>query len=428
MEIVLLFALLLVFLALGVPIAVSIGLAALGTIVLGDMSVPLSLVPRQVFAGINSYALMAVPFFVLAGEMMNAAGVTQRIIRLALGAVGWVRGSLGQVNVTGSLLMAGVSGSGAADTAALGTVLIPEMEKQGYSRAYAAAVTAASATVGPIIPPSVLFVIYGSLTNVSVGTLFLGGILPGLVMGALMMVTAYVTSRVRGYQQDPEPFSLAALTGAMLGGLAAMVVPVVIVGSILTGFATATEVGVIAVVVSLLLGVLVFRQLGSWRDLGGVLARTVRMSASILFIIATSGLFANVLTRLQFQGLLLDTLLSLSRDPTVVLVLIVVAILALGVFIDVAPLLIMFAAPLAAVAGTIGYDPVYFGVVVVLAATIGAVTPPVGGYLIIASAIARVPIGSTVRPLLPFWGALLASLAVLIAVPQVVTLVPSLAS
>ncbi|WP_150463193.1 TRAP transporter large permease [Nesterenkonia ebinurensis] len=425
MEMLILFGLLILFLAMGIPVAVSIGIAALGTILVADLSVPLSLVPRQIFGGMNSYALMAVPFFVLAGEMMNAAGVTQRIIRLALAVVGHIRGSLAQVNVLGSLMMSGVSGSGAADTAALGTVLIPEMAKKGYSRSYAVAVTAASATIGPIIPPSVLFVVYGSLTNVSVGALFLGGVLPGILMGALLMVVAYYTSRRRGYQQKVAKFSWSELGAAALGGLVAAVVPTIIVGAIFFGIATATEVGVIAVVVSMLLGVVAFGRLRGMRELTGVLTRALTTSAAILLIIGTSGLFANVLTRLQFQGMLLDTFLSISTNPTVILIMIVVSLLVLGLFIDVTPLLIMFAAPLAAVASEIGYDPIFFGVLVVITATIGAVTPPVGGYLIIASGIARIPLTQTVRPLLPFWLSLVASLGILIAFPQLVTFIPS---
>lgn len=428
MEILLLFVLLLLCLALGIPVAVSVGLAALGTILLAGMDVPLTLVPRQIFAGLNSYTLMAVPFFIMAGEMMNASGVTDRIIRLSLAAVGHIRGSLAQVNVFASLLMSGVSGSGAADTAALGTVLIPEMKKEGYAKAYAVAVTTSSATVGPIVPPSVLFVIYGSLTGVSVGSLFLGGILPGVLMGLLMMVVAYFTSRKHGYQQDPNPFSFSYFASALLGGLVAMVVPLVIVGSILFGLATATEVGVVALLIGFLLGALAFGKFRSWHELAEVVTKSVKMSAVIMFIIATSGFFANVLTRLHFQDTLLDSVTSLTNNPTIILVLIVVSLLLLGAFVDVTPLLIMFAGPLFAVSSAIGYDPIFFGVVVVLAATIGAVTPPVGGFLIIASGIAKIPITQAVRPLVPFWGALIIALALLVAFPSIVTLLPSLAA
>lgn len=427
MEILGLFLFLLVFLALGIPVAVSVGLAALGTILVSGMDVPLALVPRQIFAGLNSYTLMAVPFFIMAGEMMNASGVTDRIIRLSLAAVGHIRGSLAQVNVFASLLMAGVSGSGAADTAALGTVLIPEMKKKGYDRSYAVAVTASSATVGPIIPPSVLFVIYGSLTGVSVGSLFLGGILPGIVMGLLVMIVAYFTSRRHGYQQNPDPFNLSNLVSALLGGLAGMIVPVVIVGSILFGLATATEVGVVALLIGFLLGALAFGKFRSWGELAGVVTKSVKMSAMIMFIIATSGLFANVLTRLQFQNTLLDALTGFTSNPTMILILIVISVLVLGAFVDVTPLLIMFAGPLFAVSSMIGYDPIFFGVIVVLSATIGAITPPVGGYLIIATGIARIPITRAVKPLIPFWGALLVALALLVAFPSIVTFIPSLA-
>lgn len=428
MEILGLFLFLLLFIAIGIPIAVSVALAALGTILVTGMDVPLSLVPRQIYAGFDSYTLMAVPFFIMAGEMMNASGVTDRIIRLSLATVGHIRGSLAQVNVFASLLMAGVSGSGAADTAALGTVLIPEMQKKGYDRAYAVAVTASSATVGPIIPPSVLFVIYGSLTGVSVGSLFLGGILPGVLMGALMMVVAYFTSRWHGYQQDPDPFSFSKFASAFLGGLAGMIVPLVIVGSILLGLATATEVGVVALVIGFLLGSLVFGKFRSWRELGDVVIKSVKMSAMIMFIIATSGLFANVLTRLKFQDTLLDALTGFSSNPTIILILIIASLLVLGAFVDVTPLLIMFAGPLFAVSSIIGYDPVFFGVIIVLTATIGAITPPVGGFLIIATGIAKIPLTRAIRHLIPFWGALLVALALLMTFPWVVTFIPSLSA
>lgn len=268
--------------------------------------------------------------------------------------------------------------------------------------------------------------IYGSLTDVSVGDLFLAGILPGLIMGMITMMIAYLTSRRRGYQQDPRPFSTAELAASALGGLAAALVPIIIVASILTGFATATEVGVLAVLTALVLGLLAFGRLRGKAELATVVGRSIRMSTAILFIIATSSLFANVLTRLHFQDLLLDFLTSISSNPTVVLILIVISLLIIGCFIDVTPLLVMFAAALATVADTFDFDPVFFGVVVVVTATIGAVTPPVGGYLIIASGIARIPVTSVVRPLLPFWGALLAALVLLMAFPALATWLPSL--
>lgn len=425
MAFVYLFGSMIVFFALGLPIAVSIGLSSLLTILLAHLAIPLELVPRETFSGLDSFALMAIPFFVLGGELMNAAGLTTRIVSLAEAAVGHIRGSLAHVNIASSLLMAGVSGSGAADAAAIGTVMVPAMEEKGYPRPFTTALTAASSTVGPIVPPSVLFVIYGFLTNVSIGGLFVGGVIPGVVMSLSLMAIAAWVCRRRGYQQTPRPFDLRRLGRSALAGSAALVVPFIIVGSILTGFATATEAGVVAVAVAVVLGLVFYGTLRSVGELRRVVMSSVRTTSIIFFIIATSGLFGNILTRLQFQDSVLSGLQAVASTPREMLAAIVVALLVLGCFIDVTPLLIMFAAPLAHVGTELGFDPIYFGVVIVISATVGGVTPPVGGYLIVTSSVAKVPISAAARVLVPFVVALLFAIAVLIAFPVLVTFLPS---
>lgn len=422
-----LFGSLLIFILMGIPIAISIGLAGLiGLLMISGSGVPLVLVPSQMFAGLDSFALMAIPFFILAGEMMNQAGLTTRIIELADSVVGHIKGGLAHVNVLGSMMMAGVSGSGAADTAAIGTVMIPSMRKKGYGADFSVVLTATASTVGPIIPPSVLFVIYGFLTNTSIGALFLGGAIPGIIMALGLMVTAHFVTKVRDYEQVQKAFSIRRVAVASKHGIVAIIVPFIIVGSIITGVATATEAGVVAVFIALFLGIFVFKTLRSYGKVHAVVEKSVHTTAIIFLILATSAIFSNVLTRVGFQSLVLETLNTLASTPTQMLIAIVGFILILGLFVDVTPILVMFAAPMSAVAAQIGYDPIFFGVVMVISAMIGSVTPPVGGLLLISCGIANIPLTATFKILIPFVLTLVVTLLLIIVFPNVVTFLPSL--
>lgn len=426
MELALLFGSLLLLIALGVPVAFSIGIASLLTLLLTDIGVPLEMLPRQMFTGMDSFPLMAIPFFILGGGMMNEAGLTTRIIRFADALIGHVKGSLAHVNILSNLMMAGVSGSGAADAAAMSTIMLPQMEKAGYDRDFAVSLTACAATVGPIVPPSVLFILYGYLTNVSVGDLFIGGLLPGIVMGGCLMVVSAVISRRRGYQQSPRPFEWQRVIKAGPAGLVALLAPAIIAGSILTGFATATEAGVVVVALALVFGLVLFRTLRSTRSLLRVVENSIHTSAMVFMIIATSTLFSNILTRLRFQQLLLDGLSAISDKPWPMLLMMLLVLLILGLVIDVTPMLIMLAAPFAQVAATLGFDPIFFGVAFVIAAMIGSVTPPVGGVLMIVATVGRLPLTATLRVLPPFVLALIGALLLVLLVPATTTLLPSL--
>ncbi|WP_243299309.1 TRAP transporter large permease [Bacillus litorisediminis] len=425
MSIILLFVLLIFFVFLGIPIAVCIGLAALTTIILVGLGIPFTLLPAQMYSGMNSFTLMAIPFFILAGEIMNRAGLTIRILNLAEACVGHIRGGLAHVNIVASMIMAGVSGSGAADTAAIGTAMIKNMKEKGFKLNFAVVLTAAASTVGPIIPPSVLFILYGFLTNVSVGKLFLGGVIPGILMSIGLMVCSYIICLKEGYGKAHEKFEIKRLTKAGKEGLLALIVPFVIIFSITTGFATATESGVIAVVISLILG-LIFKTLTKKETLYGAIIDSTHSTAIIFLILATSAVFSNILVRSQFQFLVIDTLHSITSSPILSLFLIIVFILIIGMFVDVTPILIMFATPMAQVGEQLGFDPVFFGVVIVIASMIGSITPPVGGLLLISASIGKIPIADTFKILIPFVLTLVLILLLIVLVPQIVTFLPNL--
>lgn len=424
----LLFSVFGVLLVVGVPIAFAIGLASLAVILI-DGRLPLTLVPSRMFAGMDSFPLMAIPFFILTGELCNASGLTERIIRLANVMVGrHVRAGLAKVNIVASMLFAGVSGSVAADSSAMGSLLIPAMTRSGYGRDYSVAVTATSSTVGALIPPSILMVVYGFLAQVSIGQLFLGGFVPGLMVGGALLVVAHFVAVRRGYDfrdAGPETGGLSELVSALKGAALALLIPLIIIGGIVGGIFTPTEAGVIAVACALVAGVLVYRTL-HYRALHAAFVNAAITTTIVMLILGTSALFANLLARARFQSLLLDGLAAISADPTLQLLTIMAFLFVLGFVIDVTALLIMFAAPLAVVGASLGYDPVHFGVVIVLIALIGAVTPPVGTLLLLSCGIAGIPLSQALRVIWPFVGALLAVNLLIVFVPELVLFVPRL--
>lgn len=409
------------------PIAFAIGLASLAIILL-DGRMPLTLVPSRMFAGMDSFPLMAIPFFILTGELCNASGLTERIIRLANVLVGrHVRAGLAKVNIVASMLFAGVSGSVTADSSAMGSLLIPAMTRSGYGRDYSVAVTATSSTVGALIPPSILMVLYGFLAQVSIGRLFLGGFVPGLMVGGALLLVAHLVAVRRGYdfRDTLEPGAVPGLGEAFKDAWLALVIPLVIMGGIVGGIFTPTEAGVIAVALALVAGVVVYRTLNG-RALHGAFLDAAITTTIVMFILATSSVFANLLARARFQSLLVDGLAALSPDPTIQLLAIMTFLFVLGFVIDVTALLIMFAAPLAIIGITLGFDPVHFGVVIVLISLIGAVTPPVGTLLLLSCGIAGIPLSHVLKVIWPFIAALVAVNLVLVFVPELVLFVPRL--
>lgn len=419
------FITLLALLFLGVPVAFSIGISSLAAIYLFGINVPLSTLPANMFAGLNSFTLMAVPFFILAGEVMNKAGVTSRIISFADAWVGHLKAGLSHVNVLCAMILAGVSGSGTADAAALGTSLIPAMEEHGYEKDYAVALTAAANTVGPIIPPSTLFILYGYYTGTSVSALFLGGLLPGVIIGLSVAALSYLLCKKHGYGQDTKRFSFSRAVKQTLVNGPAVLIPVFLIVAITTGLCTATEAGVFISVLSIILGVC-YGSLRTFADFYDVIKRSVMGTAGIFAMLATSGIFSNILARAKFQAIMVENLQGLISMPKLLLLAVFAFILILGCFVDVAPMVTMFSATFCAVAVQAGISPLEFGVIFIISGMLGSITPPVGCLLFITTQISGVPMTKTVKRVWPFMILYTVCVMLLILFPGICTFIPGL--
>ena len=402
-------------LALRLPIAFALGLACLVYLLL--TGTPLVVMPMKMYSGIDVFVLLSIPGFILAGNLMNAGGLTQRIVAFANHLVGHVRGGLALANIASSMLFAGISGTAISDTASIGSVMIPAMRREGYDPAFACAVTAASSTVGPIIPPSVSMIIAATLTGLSVGKLFLAGAIPGLLLGAsLLGYTAYVARR-RGYPKHARS-SWRAVGRSLRETFWALLMTVVILYGILGGLFTPTEASVVAVLYAGAVGTFAYGRLSPKRILA-VTLDALRTSAALMVLIGFANLFGYLLVAERLPQAIAGQILAVSDDPYVVLLLINLLLIVVGTFMEtIAALLILFPI-LLKVALAVGVDPIHFSVIALLNLMIGLTTPPLGVCLFVAAGIGKVPVGAVSRAGLPF---LLVSLGVL----ALVTLVPGL--
>ncbi|MEZ5658401.1 MAG: TRAP transporter large permease [Burkholderiaceae bacterium] len=400
MDVLVLVVSLVVLILLGAPIALAMVLLPTVYILLTDAA-PLLTVPHQMYEALAKFPLVAVPFFMLTGELMNTSSVTQRILRLSTVLVGRMRGGLAQVNMVASLFFAGMNGSAVADTATIGTVMIPAMIRRGYSRAYAAAVTAIGSTIGGIIPPSIAMIVLASAVNLSVGALFAAGILPGLVIGFMLMAVAWVVACVKGHERSDEPFSLRALLGAARGAILALSVPLVLVVGIFGGWFSSVEAGAITVFVALALGIVAYRDI-DLRGLFGALNRSVRLSASVFVIVAAAGPFSWLLARLGALDMLEGWLMSFADSRLAFATALLVVILVAGMFMDAAANIIVLGPMLVPACAAAGFEPVQAALVVVVGFLLGTVTPPVGVCYFTANAIAGARLERTAAALLPF--------------------------
>lgn len=417
----------LILLVIGVPIAFAIGLGSLYPIITSG-NIPLELVISRMFGGIDSFPLMAIPFFVLGGSLATACSLTEKIVGMASFLVGRMRAGLAHCNIVAAMLFGGITGSAVAESAAFGSILIPGMVAKKYPPAYAAGVTASASVIGSIIPPSTLMIIFAYLTGTSTGRMFLGGAIPGVLVGLALMITAHILA-VRhniGVDETAKPRTLAGLKTTLRECGPAFAIPAVILGGIVGGIFTPTEAGVVAVVVVLLLGQFVYGGF-TFRSLRKAFLEAGYTTSMVMLILATSTVFANLLTRARFQSTLIDMLGSVSSIPEIQMLLILLSLIGLGLFIDATAVLIMFAAPLAAVCAGIGYDPVHAGVCIVIACLIGGVTPPVGTLLFIAAGIARIKISEASIGIAPFVLALIIVNIIVMLVPQLVLFLPNLA-
>lgn len=403
--------------AASVPIALSLGIAA--TPLLLGKGVPLIAVPQVVFESLDSFALMALPLYVLAGRLMQYGGIAERLVELAKALVSWIRGGLAAAVVLTSMLFATISGSSAATAAAIGSMLIPEMEKQRYPRPFAAATTASSGELGVIIPPSGAMIIYGVITGVSISDLFIAGLLPGLMIGATLMLGAIGISAYKGYGER-QPLQiipyLRAIGTATRHASLSLFMPVIILGGIFGGFFTATEAAVVAVFYALFVGIFVYRKI-TFRMLPQIFAQSAVTSAVVMIIVAFASMFGFALHLLQAPqkiGMLLSTV---TTDPLIFLLMVNLFLIVVGMFMETFATIIILGPILAPIAATYGIHPVHFGIIMIVNLAIGMVTPPVGVNLFIACGVARVSMEQLMRPLVVFLMILLTNLMIITYVP-----------
>lgn len=410
-----------VIMLIGAPIMTALGLSAAMALQSGDRS--LLIVVQMAFQSLDSFSLMAVPFFILAGHLMQSGGVARRLVQLANAFVGWIRGGLGAVAVLTSLLFATVSGSSSATTAAIGSVLIPEMEKKGYPRSFAASIAASSGELGAIIPPSIPMVVYALTANVSVGALFIAGILPGLLIALSLILTVCVIASIKGFDavrvlslKEWTKGVLTALRDAML----ALMMPVIILGGIYGGLFTPTEASCVAVLYGLALGMFVYKEITP-RNLLGIFGRAAVMSAIILLIVAFAAVFAYLLTINQVPQRVAAMLGSVTTNPIVFLLLVNVMLFVVGMFIEALAAILIIVPILAPISVAFGIDPIHFGMIVITNLAVGMVTPPVGVNLFVVCEVAQLKMHQLARYLVLF-------LAVLIVDILIISYVPSLST
>lgn len=453
----------LLLMVLGVPVAVSMATSSLLYLAIHG-GAPDVIVAQRMIAGVESFPLLAVPFFILAGNLMNIAGVTGRIYAFAVALVGWMRGGLAQVNIIGSVIFSGMSGTAIADAAGIGTIEIKAMKDHGYPIEVAVGVTAASATLGPIIPPSLPFVIYGMMANVSIGSLFLGGVIPGVMMTLFMMITVMVFARLRGWGSD-APFELRKISMALLeigvvfsfpvavygmeqfgvaqnaaifmalglvlladyffkfSAVMALMTPVILIGGMTLGWFTPTEAAVAAVMWSLFLGLVRYRSM-TMKTLAKATFDTIETTASVLFIVTAASIFAWLLTVSQAAQLLSDFILGLTQNKWVFLILVNLLMLFVGCFLDTIAAITILVPILLPIVLKLGIDPVHFGVIMTLNLMIGLLHPPLGMVLFVLSRVANLSVERTTMAILPWLIPLFAALIAITFIPEITLWLP----
>jgi C4-dicarboxylate transporter DctM subunit len=400
----------LIFIIIGVPIAFVLGLTPLVALWFKGET-PLMLLAQRIFTGMDNPVLMAIPFFILAGNIMSAGGMTNRLVTFCKILVGFFRGGLAYINIVISMIFAGITGAAVADTSAVGSILIPAMEKEGYELDFSAAVTATSSTIGPIIPPSIPFIIYGVLGEVSIASLFLAGLIPGILLGLFQMGVVRLYARKRGYPKGSLPTLREALRAVVDAGLVLMM-PLIILGGILSGAFTPTESACIAVFYALIISFFVYRDI-KLKDLPNILIQTGATSSLVMLVIGTASIFSWILASEEVPQLVTTFMLTITDNRFAILFLMNILLLIVGTFMETTASLIILTPVLLPLMTKIGVDPLHFGVILVLNLVIGLTTPPVGVCLFIACAIAGIRLEKITRAIIPF---LLASTAVLIIV------------
>ncbi|MGR8942258.1 MAG: TRAP transporter large permease [Gammaproteobacteria bacterium] len=412
-----------VLIIIGVPIGIALAGSSL-IFVLITGSVPDLVVVHRMVNGVDSFPLLAIPFFILAGNLMNSAGITNRIFAFATALVGWMRGGLGHVNIGASVLFAGMSGAAVADAGGLGTIEIKAMRDAGYDDDFAVAVTAASSTIGPIIPPSLPMVIYGVMASASVGQLFAAGFIPGLLMAVSLMIMVAWYARKRNYPRDTR-FNIGLIGKTFAHAFLSLMTPVIIVGGILSGVFTPTEAAIAAVAYALALGLFVYRTL-NWKRLLHVSMETIETTVIILLIVAAASIFAWILTSNRFTEQFAELLLTVTENPILILLLLNLVMLVVGFFMETVAAITILVPVLLPIAMKVGVDPVHFGVIMVLNLMIGLLTPPVGMVLYVLSRVSGLSFERCSAATMPFLVPLVIVLMMITFIPQFSMWLPTL--
>ena len=413
-----LFSVFVVLVLVGVPISFVLGISSLAAMFF-VADYPMQVVIQRMFAGVDSFPLMAIPFFMLAGSVMEKGGITSRIINFALALVGGLRGSLSHVVSISGVVMGGISGSGVADTAAIGTLMVPEMKKRGYELPFSAALVAASGSIGLIIPPSIAMILYGVSSGTSIGDLFMAGFLPGILIAGGFMIVSYFHAKKRNYPAEPTMTRAQKLV-CIKDSVWALLLPVIIIVGIRMGVFTPTEGGVVAAVYAIAIGKFVYKEL-KWSDFPEIFSSSVSNTAVISFLIATASLFGWILASEQIPQQISETILSISDNKIAILLMINLLLLVVGVFMDLGPAIIILVPVLVPVAISLDVNLTQFGLMMVMNLTIGLLTPPVGTALYVASNISKVPLSRLSLAALPFIGVMLFVLMLVTFIPSMTT-------
>lgn len=408
--------------AAGVPIAFSLGLSALTYLLVAG--VPVTVIPQTMFAGLDSFVMLAIPAFILAGNLMNAGGITNRIIDFANAVVGHIRGGLALTNVASSLGFGGISGTALSDTASIGSVMIPAMKKQGYGSGFSAAVTSISSTVGPMLPPSLPMIIIGTLASISIGDLFVAGAIPGVVLGIGFLFVTYLIAVKREYPKGRR-HSVSEVGKSFFGAFWALLMVVIILWGILGGYFTPTEAAVVVVFYAFIVGKFVYKEL-DLKEVPGIMMDTLRTTASILILVALANTFGWILVAEGVPILVADGILSLTDSTILITLLMILLLLIVGMFMETIAAIVILFPVLLPIAENIGMDPIHFSIVMVLALMIGLSTPPVGVCLFVASQFANVKITTTVKELVPYFAIAIIVLIIVAFVPSLSLFLPGL--
>jgi tripartite ATP-independent transporter DctM subunit len=418
------FILLLVLIFLGTPVLLAIGMAGFLGIVVNELSP--AFFPQKMFTVLDSFSLLAMPYFILAGELMSRGGLSKKIVNFAETVVGPLRAGLGQAAVLSNIAFANVSGSSTASTVAIGSILIPAMKERGYKPGFAASLIASSGTIGPIIPPSMTMIVYGAMAGVSIGGLFLAGIIPGLIIGAAIMTVVYLHSFLPGFEElrkTSGKISIVVIIKAIRKVWVALLAPVIILGGILTGVFTATEAGVVACFYSFIVSFFVYRSV-KIKDLPKIIYNSAITSAMVVGIIAVAGALGWLLSYLDFNQVVLNMILAVSDNATVVMLILLFIMMFLTMFIESLAVLVIMIPVITFIADKFGFNPLHFGLLMVFATQIGATTPPVAVLLFVATSIAKTPYDQTLRYCLPFIITLILVLLICAFFPVITTAIP----